>query len=111
MNDQNSKSQLGIESLGFHWSLVLGHWSFPQSLARLKVADRNVLVVLQLELILDGRRLFAVAVGGDHQIPAQQIGRAILADIGRVVAERQRGREKRHTDGEQPVAPSPSPLV
>src|SRR3954470_20848639 len=57
------------------------------SLARLKVPDRHVLVVFQLELILDGRCLLTVAVGGDRQIPAQEIGRAILADVGCVIAE------------------------
>src|SRR3954469_516296 len=66
------------------------------SLARLKVPDRHVLVVFQLELILDGRCLLTVAVGGDRQIPAQEIGRAILADVGCVIAERGRGWKQRY---------------
>src|SRR4051812_42153000 len=80
-------------------SLVIRIWSFRLLLARLQLPDRDVLVVLELELIFDINRLFAVGVGGDGEIPAEEIGGAIVLHVAGVGAEGWRGFHERHADG------------
>src|SRR6516162_8736743 len=53
----------------------------------LERADGHLAVQLQLELVLDRLRLLAVPLGGQLQVPAQQVVRPVLAQVHRVLAQ------------------------
>src|SRR5262249_61669470 len=53
----------------------------------LQAGDAHVTGVLELELVVDRRRLVAVGARLDREVPAEQVLRPVLAGIGRVGAE------------------------